>query len=135
MIMVDTNVIIDVVARDPVWLDWSRVRLNAAVVEDQVVINEVVYAELAAGYPRYQALDAFLSRAGLELVRTPRSALYVAGRVFQRHRAAGGIRTGVLPDFFIGAHAMISGSQLITRDVQRYRAYFPGLELISPDPS
>ena len=55
----------------------------------------------------------------------PRAALFLAGKVFQRYRAAGGVRTGVLPDFFIGAHAVISQSALITRDLSRYRTTFP----------
>ncbi|MEJ1974722.1 MAG: hypothetical protein WDN49_00445 [Acetobacteraceae bacterium] len=62
----------------------------------------------------------------------PRAALFLAGKAFQRYRAAGGTRTGVLPDFFIGAHASIAGLALLTRDAQRYRTYFPTISLIAP---
>ena len=133
MILADTNVLLDVFGRDPVWADWSRQQLNAAATIGEIAINDTVYAELSAGYRRFEEVDALIGRAGIVLVRTPRPALFLAGKVFQRYRAAGGARTGVLPDFFIGAHAVVSESPLITRDVRRYRTYFPGLALIAPD--
>jgi len=133
MILADTNVLLDVFGRDPVWADWSRQQLNAAATIGEIAINDTVYAELSAGYRRFEEVDALIGRAGIVLVRTPRPALFLAGKVFQRYRAAGGARTGVLPDFFIGAHAVVSESPLITREVHRYRTYFPGLALIAPD--
>ena len=133
MILADTNVLLDVFGRDPVWADWSRQQLNAAATIGEIAINDTVYAELSAGYRRFEEVDALIGRAGIALVRTPRPALFLAGKAFQRYRAAGGARTGVLPDFFIGAHAVVSESPLITRDVRRYRTYFPGLALIAPD--
>jgi len=133
MILADTNVLLDVFGRDPVWADWSRQQLNAAATIGEIAINDTVYAELSAGYRRFEEVDALIGRAGIVLVRTPRPALFLAGKAFQRYRAAGGARTGVLPDFFIGAHAVVSESPLITRDVRRYRTYFPGLALIAPD--
>jgi predicted nucleic acid-binding protein len=133
MILVDTNVLLDVFGRDPVWADWSRRQLNAAATIGEIAINDTVYAELSAGYRRFEEVDALIGRARIALVRMPRAALFLAGKAFQRYRAAGGARTGVLPDFFIGAHAVVSESPLITRDVHRYRTYFPGLALIAPD--
>jgi predicted nucleic acid-binding protein len=79
-----------------------------------------------------ETLDAFLDQADIVLVATPRSALFLAGKAFQRYRAAGGLRTGVLPDFFIGAHAAIMGLRLLSRDAQRYRTYFPKIDLVAP---
>jgi hypothetical protein len=133
MILVDTNVLLDLVTRDPVWIAWSRDELRAAVIIDDVAINGVVYAELAAGYQRFQDVDDFIERSRILVRRTPRQALFLAGKAFQRYRASGGTRTGVLPDFFIGAHALATSSRLITRDARRYRAYFPGIELITPN--
>jgi predicted nucleic acid-binding protein len=133
MILVDTNVIIDVIGKDPVWADWSRAQLNVAATVDEIAINDVVYAELAAGYQRHEEVDQFIVRAGLALMRTPRPALFLAGKAFQRYRRAGGVRTGVLSDFFIGAHSVIADAPLITRDGRRYRTYFPGIELIIPN--
>jgi predicted nucleic acid-binding protein len=71
--------------------------------------------------------------AAVEDTRTPRDALFLAGKVFVRYRKPGGARTGVLPDFFIGAHAAVSGLPLLTRDIIRYRTYFPRMALIAPE--
>nr|WP_246592059.1 type II toxin-antitoxin system VapC family toxin [Aminobacter anthyllidis] len=131
--MVDTNVLLDLVTDDPSWADWSVAQLEAASLVGPLVINDVVYAELAVRYDRIEALDGFLDQAGLEMVPVPRASLFLAGKVFTRYRKSGGSRTGVLPDFFIGAHAAVSQLPLLTRDVGRYRTYFPSLKLITPD--
>ena len=100
--------------------------------QDQLAINDIVYAELSIGYERMQELDAMIRSAGLVNAAMPRPALFLAGQAFQRCRAAGGRKTGVLPDFFVGAHAVIAGTVLITRDAARYRSYFPGIMLVAP---
>jgi predicted nucleic acid-binding protein len=133
MILVDTNVIVDVVARDPVWVDWSRTQLDTAAIADDLAINDVVYAELSAGYGHHGELDSFLTAAGFAVMRTPPPALFLAGKAFLQYRRAGGVRTGVLPDFFIGAHTIIADARLLTRDPRRYRTYFPGIALITPN--
>jgi predicted nucleic acid-binding protein len=134
VILIDTNALIDVVTRDPIWFEWSRDELARASISDEVVaINEVVYAELSVRYPSEALLDATLERMGLALEPTPRAALFLAARSFQRYRTAGGSRTGVLPDFFIGAQAIVMNAPLITRAARRYRTYFPSIELITPD--
>lgn len=132
MILLDTNVLIDLAANNPIWATWSRDELKAAELIDELAINDIVYAELAAGYQRIEDVDAFVRRSNLSVRRTPRPALFLAAKAFQRYRASGGSRTGVLSDFFIGAHAVSTGSRLMTRDPRRYRTYFPGIELIAP---
>lgn len=132
MTLVDTNVLLDLVTDDPQWADWSVRQLDAASLRGDLVINDVVYAELSVGFARIEAVDAILNEARLSLAPIPRAALFLAGKAFQRYRAAGGRRTGVLPDFFIGAHAAVSGLRLLTRDPRRYRSYFPRVELIVP---
>jgi hypothetical protein len=97
-----------------------------------VLINDVVYAELAVGFLRVEEVDAVLAAAQVEMTAMPREALFLAGKVFQRYRASGGTRSGVLPDFFIGAHAAVAQLPLLTRDVRRYRTYFPTVQLIAP---
>lgn len=133
MILVDTNVLLDLVTDDPVWADWSQQQLDLAAARDTLAINAVVYAELSIGYPSIEPLDAMIDAAGLVITAIPRPALFLAGKAFQRYRAAGGVRTGVLPDFFLGAHAMVTHAPLITRDAARYRTYFPEITLIAPD--
>jgi predicted nucleic acid-binding protein len=132
MIMVDTNILIDLIGRDPVWMGWSRDELRAAGLVDELVINDVVYAELAVGYQRVEDVDSFVAQSRILVRRTPRQALFLAAKAYQRYRASGSIRTGVLSDFFIGAHALFTNSRLLTRDPLRYRTYFPGIELITP---
>ena len=132
MTLVDTNVLLDLTTNDPVWADWLIRQLDAAAIKGQLVINSVVYAELSVRFERIEDLDAMLEDAGIRLADIPRSALFLAGKVFQRYRAAGGKRNGIPPDFFIGAHAAVAELPLLTRDLQRYRSYFPSLILIAP---
>lgn len=133
MTLVDTNVLLDLLTDDPVWAEWSIRQLDAASLRGPLAISDVAYAELSVRFERIEELDAVLDEAGVTLAPMMRPALFLAGKVFQRYRAAGGTRTGVLPDFFIGAHAAVAGLPLLTRDVQRYRTYFPGLRLIAPE--
>ena len=133
MILVDTNVLLDLVTDDPVWAAWSQQQLDLASAQDQLAINDIVYAELSIGYLRIEQLDAMIAAAGLVNAVIPRPALFLAGKAFQRYRSAGGRNTGVLPDFFIGAHAVVVDTMLITRDAVRYRSYFPGIMAIAPN--
>lgn len=132
MTLVDTNVLLDLVTNDARWSAWSETRLEAAALAGRLVINDVVYAELSIRYSRVEDLDQMLDRAGITAVPIPRAALFLAGKAFQQYRAAGGVRTGVLPDFFIGAHAMVEECPLLTRDARRFRGYFPKVSLITP---
>jgi predicted nucleic acid-binding protein len=132
VILIDTNVLLDLVTDDPDWSEWSLARLEEAALAGPVLINDVVYAETSIRYERIEDLDTMLADAMIEIAPTPRPALFLAGKTFRHYRSAGGARTGVLPDFFIGAHAAVEGWPLLTRDARRYRAYFPKLTLIAP---
>jgi predicted nucleic acid-binding protein len=130
--LVDSNVLLDLVTDDPNWSEWSLAQLEQAALAGPIFINDVVYAETSIRYDRMEALDMMLAETMIEIASMPRSALFLAGKAFRRYRAAGGTRTGVLPDFFIGAHAAVEGWPLLTRDAGRYRSYFPRLTLIAP---
>jgi predicted nucleic acid-binding protein len=132
--LVDTNVLLDVVTDDPDWAEWSIAKLEEVSLQGALVINDVVYAELSVRYDRIEDLEGMLHMATIEVVPMPREALFLAGKVFLQYRRSSGSKTGVLPDFFIGAHAAVSGLQLLTRDAGRYRTYFPTVELIIPEP-
>lgn len=132
MILVDTNVILDVLEDDPQWADWSQRQLDRAVLNDTLCINAVIYAELSIAYERIEQLEAMLTTAGFRVEAIPREALFLAGKAFVRYRRGRGAKSGVLPDFFIGAHAAVSNYPLLTRDMRRYATYFPTLVLISP---
>jgi predicted nucleic acid-binding protein len=133
MIFVDTNVLLDLATRNPSWLEWSKGQLESASLRDRLAINPIVYSELSAGYTAIEQVEEVLGLVGIGIVDMTRPALFMAGRVFQEYRRRGGVRTGVLPDFFIGAQAAVAGVSLITRDAGRYRSYFPTVELIAPD--
>jgi predicted nucleic acid-binding protein len=133
LILVDTNVLLDLVTNDPRWAGWSQEQLDFAAARDEVAINDIVYAELSIGYSRIEELDDLIRGTRLISAPIPRAALFLAGKAFRRYRSAGGTKTGVLPDFFLGAHAVVSQSALITRDTGRYRTYFPAITLIAPD--
>jgi len=130
--LVDTNVLLDILTSDPRWADWSIGQLDIAVSRGPLAINDIVYAELSVRFATIEALDEVVADMGIAMVAMPRSALFLAGKVFQRYRAAGGKRGGVLPDFFIGAHAAVLGCSLLSRDSGRYRGYFPGIDLVAP---
>jgi predicted nucleic acid-binding protein len=133
LILVDTNVLLDLVTNDPRWAGWSQEQLDFAAARDEVAINDIVYAELSIGYSKIEELDELIRGTRLISAPIPRAALFLAGRAFRRYRSAGGTKSGVLPDFFLGAHAVVSQSALITRDAGRYRTYFPAITLIAPD--
>jgi hypothetical protein len=132
MLLVDTNVLVDVVENDPTWADWSIAQLRAQSQVHELLINPVIYAELSLTFESPEALDDTLAGMALALVEMPRPALFLAGKAFIRYRREGGTRHNVLADFFIGAHAAVLGCPLLTRDAQRYRSYFPTVELIAP---
>ncbi|MEO5334556.1 MAG: type II toxin-antitoxin system VapC family toxin [Magnetococcus sp. YQC-5] len=132
MTLVDTNILLDMVTEDPVWSDWSIRQLEMAALKGSLFINDVIYAEMSVRFARIEALDQTLEKAAITMATIPRPALFLAGKIFQRYRAAGGTRSGVMPDFFIGAHASVVGLPLLTRDIQRYRTYFPTIKLIAP---
>jgi predicted nucleic acid-binding protein len=132
MVLIDSNVLIDVITQDPLWCDWSLAQLRAARARDKLTINAVVYAEIVVSYDSMEELDAFLKPTGITISPLSTHAAFIASRAFMRYRAAKGTRTGVLPDFFIGAQAQAEGWSLLSRDATRYRRYFPLVDLISP---
>jgi predicted nucleic acid-binding protein len=132
MTLVDSNVLLDIVTDGQVWADWSQDQLERAALDGPLIINDVIYAEVSARYASIEAVDAMLSDLNIEIAPIPRAALFLAGKAYLQYRAGGGLRTGVLADFFIGAHAVVEQLPLLTRDARRYQTYFPTIELITP---
>ena len=132
MLLVDTNVLVDVLQDDPHWADWSIGQLRAQSRIHALVINPVIYAEISLSFSTMEALDKAIEILALQVREIPRPALFLAGKAFLQYRRRGGSKTQVLPDFFIGAQAAVNGWLLLTRDATRYRGYFPTVELITP---
>lgn len=133
MLLIDTNVLVDVLEDDPTWADWSVRQLRAQSQVHELLINPVIYAELSLAFESVEALDVAIDGMRLELRDLPRPALFLAGKAFVKYRRAGGGKSNVLADFFIGAHAAVLGCGILTRDVRRYRGYFPSVTLIAPE--
>jgi hypothetical protein len=131
-IFVDSNILLDIFTADPQWLSWSQSALADALLKGPVVINQLVYAEVSIAYKNLTELDGILSRLKIQRLDLPWEAAHLAGQAFVKYRRKGGAKTSPLPDFYIGAHAQVEGLTLLTRDVRRYRSYFPKVKLIAP---
>lgn len=132
MILVDTSVLFDILNDDPNWADWSQAALESALGTGPAIINDIIYAELSVRLDSLNRVDAAVVGLGLQHAAIPKPALLLAGKAFQLYRARGGTKSGVLSDFFIGAHAAVEGWHLLTRDPTRVRSHFPTVELIAP---
>lgn len=130
--LVDTNVIIDAINNDAVWGNWALAKLQECSASDDLLINYIVYAELAASYATTEELDKAVKGLELEMIALPKEAAFLAGKAFAQYRRSGGTKTNVLSDFFIGAHAKVAGVPILTRDARRYRRYFPDVPLVTP---
>lgn len=131
--LVDTNVLVDVLEDDPDWADWSIAQLQAQSRVHRLAVNPIIYSALSLTFSTVEALDQVLDDMELHMLEVPRPALFLAGKAFVQYRRRGGARTNVLGDFFIGAHAAVSGLPVLTRDPVRYRNYFPSVRLVTPE--
>ena len=131
-VLVDSNVIMDVIPPGTQWTAWSTEALRRVGGESVAVINPIIYAELAAGFDSIEELEFALPAEFYGREHLPFEAAFLAGKAFFEYRRRGGTRRSPLPDFYIGAHAAVSGFKLLTRDASRYRTYFPTLEIIAP---
>lgn len=132
MTLVDTNVLIDLAQDDVRWADWSETQLLKARADGPLFINCVGYAELVPTFESMAHMDAFLMQAKITVKDISRPTAYLAGQAFLKYRRFKSTKTGVLADFFMGAHAQIEGWKILTRDTGRYATYFPDVQLICP---
>ena len=130
--LVDSNVLLDVLTQDEEWLDWSSGMLDMASETGPLFINPIIYAEVSAHFASLEALDDALSPRFCRRVDLPWAAAFLAGKAYLQYRRRGGVQTSLMPDFYIGAHAAVTGLTLLTRDALRCREYFPTLRPIAP---
>jgi predicted nucleic acid-binding protein len=128
----DTNVLLDIATADPIWLGWSEGRLRSASARGPIFINPIIYAEFAPAFNAVDDLDRWLDPEVFQRLPLPYAAGWLASEAFRSYRTRGGTKSSPLPDFYIGAHAAVENRTLVTRDVARYRTYFPGVNLIAP---
>jgi len=131
-LLVDSNVILDIVLDDPNWADWSESSLARYGFHTKLYINSIVYTEVSIAFERIEKLESALDKGGFQMMEIPKEALFLAGKAFLKYRKGKEVKRSPLPDFYIGAQAAIFDLDLITRDVSRYRTYFPSVRLISP---
>ena len=130
--LVDSSVLLDILTDDPEWAAWSLQAVARARDEGRLAINPIVYAEVSTGFDRIEDLDEAVPIRDFEREPLPYEVGFVAGKAFLAYRKRGGQHRSPLPDFYIGAHAAVRGYRLLTRDVARYRTYFPSVDLVIP---
>lgn len=132
MVLADSSVLLDAIQEDPQWVDWSAAQIERLADTGELAISPIVFAEASVAYAQAWEVDQMLDSLALKRLDLPWEAAFLAGKTFMAYRQRGGARRSPLPDFSIGAHAAVAGCKVLTRDIQRYRPYFPGLELIAP---
>ena len=132
-VLVDSCVLLDLFTDNPNWAEWSEATLEKYSLTNSLFINSIVYTELSMGFEKVEELESALDMLNLKVLEMPREALFLTGKVYLQYRKNKGTKTSPLPDFFIGAHASVSQLDLITRDLNRYRTYFPNINLIHPE--
>jgi len=132
-LLVDSNVILDIFLDDPNWADWSESALADYSIHTTLYINSIVYTEVSVGFERIEELESALHKSGFQILEIPKEALFLAGKAYLKYRKNRGTNKSPLPDFYIGAQAAVLALDLITRDVSRYRTYFPTVRLICPE--
>jgi predicted nucleic acid-binding protein len=128
----DTNILFDVVLPNADFVEGSIQAIQAGAQTGSLVICDVVYAELCFEFSSRNECDRFLDANRIDLLTMNREVCFLASRAWQKYRRQGGPRTRILPDFFIGAHATVLSSELVSRDSDFYRKYFPQLKVIDP---
>jgi len=128
--LVDSNVLLDVITHDIAWASWSEKALRKAAEHSTLAINPIIFAEVSMKFERIEDADAALVDFAREAL--PYEAGFLTGKAFLAYRRRGGAKRSPMPDFYVGAHAVVARMSLLTRDAARYRTYFPGLTIIAP---
>ena len=131
-ILVDSCVLLDLFTNDPEWAGWSEKILGQYSQTNTLYINSIIYTEVSIGFNLIEEVEDTIEQAGIKVLEIPREALFLAGKVFLNYRKSKGTKHSTLPDFYIGAHAIVSTFDLITRDISKFKTYFPNLNLIYP---
>lgn len=129
---VDTSVLLDILSGDREHGPRSAAALRQASADGALVASTVVWAEVLGAYDDAKAVSARLDRLELQLIADDREVATAAGRVYRAYRRSGGTRRRILPDFLIGAHALVHADRLLTRDRGFYRSHFAKLTILEP---
>jgi len=133
VILIDSCIVTDLANPGSAWFEWSASTLERLDRNNTMVINPIIYAGCSVGFARIEEVEALFETLGFAMKPVPREALFLAGKAFLQYKKRKGEKGNVLPDFFIGAHAAVSGYSLMSRDKGRFCTYFPSVELIIPE--
>ena len=131
-ILIDSCILLDLFTNDPKWGDWSENILGKYSQTNTLYINSIVYTEISIGFEKIEELEKAIYQLDIKVLEIPREALFLTGKAFLKYRRSKGTKNSPLPDFFIGAHASVAKFSLITRDVAKYKIYFPQIDLVNP---
>ena len=131
--ILDSNVILDILHEDAIWFSWSARQIRMRSEAGKLIVNAIIFAEASLRYASFGEYKRLVGSVGVELEDIPWEAAFLSGQAQNQYRHLGGRRERILADFLIGAHAVIRGYAILTRDQARYRTYFPQLEIIAPD--
>jgi predicted nucleic acid-binding protein len=132
-ILIDSNVILDLFENDQNWAEWSESSLEQYSMTHTLYINPIIYAEVSIGFERIEELESAITGCGFQMIQIPKEALFLAGKAFIKYKKQKGSKLYPLPDFFIGAHAAVVGFEIMTKDISRFRSYFPTVKLVTPE--
>ena len=132
-VFIDSCVLLDLFTNDLNWAEWSENILEQYSQTNTLYINSIVYTEISIGFNKIEEVEKAISELGIKVLEIPREALFLTGKTFLKYRKNKGTKHSPLPDFFIGAHASVSKFNLISRDVNKYKTYFPQVKLIHPE--
>ena len=131
--LLDTCVILDILDNKSHWHTWSKETLRELSKTHTPVINPIIFSELCAGMESPEAVLSLLNSLGIRECALNHEPLFLAAKAYIKYRKQGGKKTGVLPDFYIGAQAAVHQWPLVSRDKGRYSSYFPTVHLVMPD--
>ena len=131
-IFVDSCVLLDLFTDDKDWGEWSENILEKYSQTNTLYINSIVYTEVSIGFKNIEEVEQAISDLNIKVLEIPREALFLTGKSYLKYRKNKGTKNSHLADFFIGAHVAVEKFGLITRDINKYKTYFPKIELIYP---
>jgi predicted nucleic acid-binding protein len=127
----DTSVLVAIAKAEPSAVRWARA-LESARNAGDLVICDIVAAELYAFWQDDAAYDAFIGGLGARFLPVDENAAREAGRIFALYRRQGGRREHLVPDFLVAASALRQSDQIAAVDRGYLRRYFPKLKIVKP---
>ena len=131
---VDSSILLDVLLPDPRFGPASATILREAIDSGVLVACEIVWAEVRACFSNDELFNQAMEKLGVQFDAAGSDAAQMAGSLWRQYRskAKGSVREHLIPDFLVGAHALLQAEILLSRDRGFYRRYFSRLRIIDP---